>query len=115
EEDVTVVDLLDGRGEVAEDDFTPEAEIWNALVLGVRDYARKTRFKKVLLGLSGGIDSALTAAIAVDALGPENVLGVMMPSLYSSQGRVDDSVELARHLSIQGVSLPSSSILGAYG
>ena len=60
---------------IAADDFTPEAEIWNALVLGVRDYARKTRFRKVLLGLSGGIDSALTAAIAADAMGPENVLG----------------------------------------
>src|SRR5205085_12043635 len=114
EEDVTVVDLLDGRGEVAEDDFTPEAEIWNALVLGVRDYARKTRFKKVLLGLSGGIDSALTAAIAAEAMGPENVLGVMMPSVYSSQGSVDDSVELARNLGIQVLSLPISPIMETY-
>ena len=62
-------------------------------MLGVRDYARKTRFGKVLLGLSGGIDSALTAAIAADAMGPENVLGVMMPSRYSSQGSIDDSVD----------------------
>ena len=90
-------------GTIAEDDFTPEAEIWNALVLGVRDYARKTRFTQVLLGLSGGIDSALTAAIAADAMGPENVLGVMMPSVYSSQGSVDDSVELARNLGIQSI------------
>ena len=79
----------------------PEAEIWNALVLGVRDYARKTRFSKVLLGLSGGIDSALTAAIAAEAMGPENVLGVLMPSRYSSAGSVDDSVELARNLGIR--------------
>ena len=63
---------------------------------------------KVLLGLSGGIDSALTAAIAADAMGPENVLGVMMPSLYSSQGSVDDSVELARNLGIQTLQLPIS-------
>ena len=70
-------------------------------MLGVRDYVRKTGFHKVLLGLSGGIDSALTAAIAADAHGPENVLGVMMPSLYSSTGSVDDSVELARNLGIQ--------------
>ena len=70
-------------------------------MLGVRDYARKTRFRKVLLGLSGGIDSALTAAIAADALGPENVLGVLMPSPYSSQGSVDDSLELARNLGIR--------------
>ena len=83
-EDVLSVDLLAGNGEIARDDFLPEAEIWNALVLGVRDYARKTRFRKVLLGLSGGIDSALTAAIAADAMGSENVLGVMMPSRYSS-------------------------------
>src|SRR5678815_1251339 len=90
-------------GVIAPDDFTPEAEIWNALVLGVRDYARKTHFRKVLLGLSGGVDSALTAAIAADAMGPENVLGVMMPSIYSSQGSVDDSVELARNLGVQTI------------
>ena len=83
-------------------------------MLGVRDYARKTRFRKVLLGLSGGIDSALTAAIAADAMGPENVLGVMMPSLYSSQGSVDDSVELARNLGIQALQLPISPIMETY-
>ena len=81
---------------------------------GVRDYARKTRFRKVLLGLSGGIDSALTAAIAADAMGPENVLGVMMPSRYSSQGSVDDSVELARNLGIQTMLLPISDIMKTY-
>src|SRR5205085_1940794 len=114
EEDVTVVDLLDGRGEVAEDDFTPEAEIWNALVLGVRDYARKTRFQRVLLGLSGGIDSALTAAIAAEAMGPDNVLGVMMPSIYSSHGSVDDSVELAKNLGIRTMLLPIADIMKSY-
>ena len=114
EEDVIVVDLLGGRGTVAEDDFTPEAEIWNALVLGVRDYARKTRFKKVLLGLSGGIDSALTAAIAVEAMGAKNVLGVMMPSCYSSEGSVDDSKELAKNLGIQTTLLPISGIMTTY-
>ncbi|HSP70072.1 MAG TPA: NAD+ synthase [Bryobacteraceae bacterium] len=113
-EDLLVVDLDALTGVIAADDFAPEAEIWNALVLGVRDYARKTHFQKVLLGLSGGIDSALTAAIAVDALGPENVLGVMMPSLYSSKGSVDDSVELARNLGIQVRSLPISPIMKTY-
>jgi len=113
EQDLLIVDLA-GTGTVAEDDFEPEAEIWNALVLGVRDYARKTRFRKVLLGLSGGIDSALTAAIAADAMGPENVLGVMMPSTYSSQGSVDDSVELARNLGIQTIRLPISGIMTTY-
>ena len=114
QEDVVVVDLAGAPGVIAEDDFEPEAEIWNALVLGVRDYARKTRFGKVLLGLSGGIDSALTAAIAADAMGPENVLGVMMPSRYSSQGSVDDSVELARNLGIQTIALPIAGIVQTY-
>ena len=114
DEDLLLVDLEAGTGSVAQDDFEPEAEIWNALVLGVRDYARKTRFRKVLLGLSGGIDSALTAAIAADAMGPENVLGVMMPSTYSSQGSVDDSVELARNLGIQAITLPISGIMATF-
>jgi NAD+ synthase/NAD+ synthase (glutamine-hydrolysing) len=113
-EDLIVVDLATGTGTIAEDDFTPEAEIWNALVLGVRDYARKTRFRKVLLGLSGGVDSALTAAIAAEAMGPENVLGVMMPSVYSSAGSVDDSVELARNLGIQILTLPIADIMKTY-
>jgi NAD+ synthase (glutamine-hydrolysing) len=119
EEDLLMVDLCvtgeaAGTGTIAEDDFEPEAEIWNALVLGVRDYARKTRFRKVLLGLSGGIDSALTAAIAAEAMGPENVLGVMMPSTYSSPGSVDDSVEVARNLGIQIITLPISGIMKTY-
>jgi NAD+ synthase/NAD+ synthase (glutamine-hydrolysing) len=114
EEDVVVADLEHGTGTIAADDFEPEAEIWHALVLGVRDYARKTRFSKTLLGLSGGVDSALTAAIAADAMGPENVLGVMMPSRYSSTGSVDDSVELARNLGIQTLTLPISEIMTTY-
>ncbi len=113
-EDVIVVDLAAATGTIADDDFTPEAEIWNALVLGVRDYARKTRFRKVLLGLSGGVDSALTAAIAADAMGPENVLGVMMPSIYSSAGSIDHSVELARNLGIQTLKLPIAEIMKTY-
>ena len=84
-------------------------------MLGVRDYARKTGFQRVLLGLSGGIDSALTAAIAADAMGPENVLGVMMPSIYSSPGSVDDSVELARNLGIRTIALPIAGIMGGLG
>jgi NAD+ synthase (glutamine-hydrolysing) len=113
-EDLVVADLAASRGTIAEDDFTPEAEIWNALVLGVRDYARKTRFRKVLLGLSGGIDSALTAAIAADAMGPENVLGVMMPSVYSSAGSVSDSEALARDLGIRILTLPIARIMETY-
>jgi NAD+ synthase/NAD+ synthase (glutamine-hydrolysing) len=84
-------------------------------VLGVRDYVRKTRFRQVLLGLSGGVDSALTAAIAAEAVGPENVLGVMMPSIYSSPGSVGDSVELARSLGIRTITLPIADIMETYG
>ncbi len=83
-------------------------------MLGVRDYARKTRFTSVLLGLSGGIDSALTAAIAAEAVGRENVLGVLMPSRYSSAGSVDDSVELARNLGIRTLTLPIADIMQTY-
>jgi NAD+ synthase/NAD+ synthase (glutamine-hydrolysing) len=114
EEDLAIVDLETGSGTIAADDFAPEAEIWHALVLGVRDYARKTGFQRVLLGLSGGIDSALTAAIAAEAMGPENVLGVMMPSIYSSPGSVDDSVELAHNLGIRTERLPISGIMETY-
>ncbi|HYT93578.1 MAG TPA: NAD+ synthase, partial [Gemmataceae bacterium] len=112
--DVLVVDLPECSGTVAEDILEIEAEIWHALVLGVRDYARKTRFGKVLLGLSGGIDSALTAAIAADAMGPENVLGVMMPSPYSSGGSIGDSEALARNLGIQVIALPIGEIMQTY-
>lgn len=114
EEDVVVADLAACRGTIAEDDFTPESEIWRALVLGVRDYARKTGFRSVLLGLSGGVDSALTAAVAADAMGPENVLGVLMPSVYSSERSVSDSEALARRLGIRTLTLPISGIMGAF-
>jgi NAD+ synthase/NAD+ synthase (glutamine-hydrolysing) len=114
EEDVLLVDLPEAGGPIANDDFTPESEIWRALTLGVRDYARKTRFKQTLLGLSGGIDSALTAAIAADAMGAENVLGVMMPSIYSSEGSVSDSEALAKNLGIRTLKLPIGGIMSDY-
>jgi NAD+ synthase (glutamine-hydrolysing) len=113
-EDVIMVDLDSATGSIAPDDFTPEAEIWNALVLGVRDYALKTNFHKALLGLSGGIDSSLTAAIACEALGAENVLGVLMPSCYSSSGSVDDSLQLAQSLGMETVTLPIAGIMQTY-
>ena len=81
--------------------LSTEAEIYQALVLGTRDYVRKNGFKKVALGLSGGIDSALNAAVAVDALGKENVVGVAMPSQYSSEGSVVDARRLAENLEIE--------------
>ena len=82
--------------------------IRQALVLGVGDYARKNSFSKVLLGLSGGIDSAVVAAVACEAIGAENVLGVMMPSPYSSEGSVQDSVKLAEALGMPTVLRPIS-------
>lgn len=91
-----------------------EDEIYRALVLGARDYVVKNRFEKVVLGLSGGIDSALTAAIAVDALGGENVIGVLMPSQFSSEGSVTDSEVLGESLGIRLITLPISTMVAAY-
>ncbi len=92
----------------------PITEIYQALVLGTRDYVRKNGFQKVVLGLSGGIDSALTAAIAVDALGKENVIGVSMPSIFSSQGSLDDAAQLASNLGIQNLIIPIQDTFEAY-
>jgi len=78
----------------------PIEEIYKALVLGTGDYVKKSGFKKVIIGLSGGIDSALTAAIATDALGPESVMGIAMPSRYSSSGSIDDARSLAENMNI---------------
>ncbi|MFH1459850.1 MAG: NAD+ synthase [Candidatus Omnitrophota bacterium] len=91
-----------------------EAEAYKALVLGTRDYVRKCGFTRVVLGLSGGIDSALTAAIAVDALGADNVLGVLMPSPYSSQGSIDDSLKLADNLGIKTSVIKIEPVMKAF-
>ena len=103
EEDMVVVDLNDRRDPLAAsapaEDDTEAA--YHALVLGTRDYVRKCGFRKVLIGLSGGIDSALVAAIAREALGAENVMGIGMPSPYSSSGSIDDSRQLAANLGIR--------------
>lgn len=91
-----------------------EAEIWQALVLGVRDYVRKCGFSKAVLGLSGGIDSALVAAIATAAIGRDNVLGVLMPSPYSSDHSVQDALALAQNLGIQTQTLPIGDLMQSY-
>ena len=88
--------------------------MYRALVLGTRDYFRKTGFKKTLLGLSGGIDSSLVAAIAADALGPENVLGISMPSRYSSEHSKDDAWELAQNLNIEYRRHPIEDVFAEY-
>jgi NAD+ synthase/NAD+ synthase (glutamine-hydrolysing) len=104
--DVVVCDLDAGAAIAPASDPGLEADIWHALVLGTRDYARKCGFARAVLGLSGGIDSALTAAVAVDALGAGCVLGVLMPSPFSSRGSVDDALDLARRLGIETLTLP---------
>ncbi|KXS55658.1 MAG: NAD synthetase [Candidatus Adiutrix intracellularis] len=96
--DLKIINLADPTPDLAEDDFTPEAEIFNALVLGVRDYCWKTEHSSALLGLSGGIDSALVAIIACEALGPKRVHGLIMPSPYSSEHSVTDALALAANL-----------------
>ncbi len=91
-----------------------EQKIYHALVLGVRDYFRKTGYKKAVLGLSGGIDSSLTGCIAVDALGPNNVHGVSMPSRYSSDHSRDDAKTLAKNLGIDYRTISIESIIGEF-
>jgi NAD+ synthase (glutamine-hydrolysing) len=89
-------------------------DVYDALVLGTRDYITKNGFKKVLIGLSGGIDSSLVAAVAVDALGPSNVIGVLMPSRYSSKGSLSDAELLSRNLGIKYITLPIEKVYKAY-
>ena len=100
EEDLVVVDPFDAQPiAVPQPDDTEAA--WQALVMGTRDYVRKCGFRKALVALSGGIDSALVAAVAAEALGPENVTTIGMPSPYSSQGSIEDSRQLAANLGVR--------------
>jgi len=110
--DILIVDL-DRQTPLDATHEAPESEVWEALALGTRDYVRKCGFTSVVLGLSGGVDSALTAAIAAEAVGPDKVLGVLMPSPYSSQGSVDDARELARQLGIATELLPIETAMQA--
>jgi len=117
EEDLIVVDPFQSDPgapvvHAPEEDDTEAA--YRALVLGTRDYVRKCGFKKAIVALSGGIDSALVAAIATEALGAENVLGVGMPSPYSSTGSVDDSRELAANLGIRFEVIPISGLFAEF-
>ncbi|MGH3441636.1 MAG: NAD+ synthase [Nitriliruptorales bacterium] len=106
-EDLVVVDLdPDAERPQVPDRLDPVEEVWAALVLGTGDYCRKNRFEKAVVGLSGGIDSSVTAAVAADALGPENVLGVLMPSRFTSDASIEDAEELGANLGIELVTLP---------
>jgi NAD+ synthase len=91
-----------------------EQQIWRAITLALRDYIRKNNFKSVVLGLSGGIDSAVSAAVAVDALGAENVLGVLLPSPYSSAGSVSDALETAKLLGIKTKIIPLAEAMKTF-
>lgn len=113
QEDLLLVDPFSGPP-VPEPEEDDEAATFEALVLGTRDYVRKCGFSKAIVGLSGGIDSALVAAIAAAALGAENVIGVGMPSPYSSSGSIDDSLRLAANLGIRFEILPISSLFTEY-
>ena len=119
EEDLIFFDTQDAvavAADVSVDEAAADeaAETWKALVLGTRDYVRKCGFRKVLVGLSGGIDSALVAAIAVEALGAENVIGVGMPSEYSSLGSIDDARGLAKNLGVRFEMLPIHNVFAQY-
>jgi NAD+ synthase (glutamine-hydrolysing) len=114
EEDLIYFDPDQLTGEMHEQIAGDEASAYSALVLGTRDYMRKCGFQKAIVGLSGGIDSALTAVIAADAVGPENVIGVGMPGPYSSQGSIDDARALANNLRIRFELLSINSAYEAY-
>ncbi|HBL17511.1 MAG: NAD+ synthase [Elusimicrobia bacterium GWA2_69_24] len=106
EEDLILADPFSGVPESRRAPLDEVEEIYRALVLGIRDYARKCGFHEAILGLSGGIDSAVVAVLAADALGAGNVTGVTMPSRYSSEGSKTDSIALARNLGIRFIQIP---------
>lgn len=115
ESDLIVADLGTGKGDVRP--FDPAADVASAaaaLTLGTRDYARRCGFRQALLGLSGGIDSAVVACLAARALGAENVLGVAMPSRFSSQGSLDDAAALAKNLGISYTVISIEPMFTAY-
>ena len=113
-EDLVLYDTVTGQGEIHAQPPTEIAYAYEALLTGTADYVRKCGFKKVLVGLSGGIDSAVVASIAVDALGAENVLGVSMPGPFSSAGSKSDAATLVKNLGIQFITLPITDVFEEY-
>jgi NAD+ synthase/NAD+ synthase (glutamine-hydrolysing) len=114
EEDVVLFNTATGKGEIHEQPHEEIAYAYRALITGTRDYVCKCGFKKVLVGLSGGVDSAVVACIAVEALGAENVLGVSMPGPFSSEGSKADAATLAKNLGIRFISLPITPVFNSY-
>jgi NAD+ synthetase len=115
QEDCIIVDTQNWQGEMhGAPQISEQAAVYHGLVMGVADYVKKCHFSSVVLGLSGGIDSALTAAIAVEALGPENVLGVALPSPYSSQDSLEDAKKLAENLGCRFEVLPITDLFDCF-
>jgi NAD+ synthase (glutamine-hydrolysing) len=113
-EDMIVLDTDSISCEIKEISKSEEESLFNALSLGLKDYCSKMGFKKVIIGMSGGIDSTLTAVIACDALGAENVVGITMPSMYSSTGSVTDSEILSANLGMECLTIPIKPIFDCY-
>ncbi len=114
EEDLAITEFKKGRGIKIDTSLEEEREVLDALILGTRDYAFKSGFKKAVIGLSGGVDSSLVAYIASQALGKENVLGVAMPSPYTSKESLEDAAQLAQNLDIQYQVIPITDIFEAF-
>ncbi len=114
EEDLLIVDLKKNEGEIRAWPSRNEAWASCALKMGIHDYVKKCGFKDVVIGLSGGIDSALTAVLATEALGPQNVTGLFMPSPYTSDMSREDAQDLAQKLGIRFLTLPIDSIMKSY-
>lgn len=114
EEDLMVVDIKNPAVQTQPRIRSSIETVYMALITGLRDYAMKCSFEKVVIGLSGGIDSAVTAALAVEALGNRNVIGVLMPSQFSSQGSVDDAVKLSQNLGISYKVIPIKDVFEIY-
>lgn len=114
DEAVRIIDTTSSYNPIAEPQLDSIGNVHDALVLGVRDYTGKCGFKKALVGLSGGIDSAVTCAIAAEALGAENVLGVTMPSQYSPASSISDSQKLAKNLGIEFKTIPIEPVFDSF-
>jgi NAD+ synthase (glutamine-hydrolysing) len=114
QEDIVLFDTVSGKGDLHEQPATEIAYAHQALVLGTRDYVRKCNFSKTIVGLSGGVDSAVVASIAVEALGASNVLGVSMPGPFSSEGSKTDAKALAQNLGIEFLALPIANVFDSY-
>lgn len=108
------VDTIDFARVIEFTDEQVESQVYDVTTFALREYCENTGLKKVVLGLSGGIDSALTATLAVEAIGKDNVLGVLMPSMFSSEGSVTDSIELAENLGIQTIKEPITPLFDAF-